>query len=209
MTHLGNLLFSSHFYGDLNQIADDRVHFASNIAYFSELGSFHLDEGRLGEARQPTCDLSLADAGRADHENVFRGDLGTQRFGDLAAAPAIAQRDRDRAFGRFLADDVLVQLFDYFSRGHLRHGALQLLDRQIAVRVDADIRGDIERALDDIACGQVITLHESHSRSLCETSARTDGDQVMLRFDDIAIARNDVGAAQVRDAEQSLQPAQA
>jgi hypothetical protein len=124
VTHFGNLFFSRHFHGDLHKIAHDRVHFAPDIAHFSELGGLNLDERCLGQARQPSCDFGLADSCGADHENVLRRDFGTQRFGDLASAPAIAQGDRDRALGRFLAHDVLIQLFDYFTRGHLRHGAL-------------------------------------------------------------------------------------
>ena len=81
---------------------------------------------------------------------------GAQRFGDLAAAPAVAQGDGDRSFGGLLADDVLVQLFDDFTRGHLRHGALQFLDRQIAIRVDADVCGDVERTFDDVARGHLV-----------------------------------------------------
>jgi hypothetical protein len=44
-----------------------------------------------------------------DHEDVLRRDFPAQRLGDLHAPPAVAQRDRDRALGRVLADDVLVQ----------------------------------------------------------------------------------------------------
>ena len=87
---------------------------------------------------------------------MFFGVISARRVSaHLAAAPAVAQGDRDRAFGGLLADDVLVELLDDLARGHLRHGALQLLDGQIAIGVDADVRGDVERALDDIARGQL------------------------------------------------------
>ncbi len=121
VAHLGHFLFSGHFDGDVDKIADDRINFAANIAHFGEFGGFHLDEGRLGEPRQPSRDLGLADAGGADHENVLRRDLRAQRFGDLLAPPAIAQRNRHRALGGLLADDVLVELLDDFARRHLRH----------------------------------------------------------------------------------------
>ena len=118
-----NLLFSGHFDGDLDKIADDRVNFAANIAHFGEFGRLDLDEGRLGEPRQPPGDLGLADAGGADHENVLRRDFGAQRFRPPGwRRQRLRKRDGDRALGRLLADDVLVQLFDDFTRSHLRHG---------------------------------------------------------------------------------------
>ena len=39
------------------------------------------------------------------------------------AAPAVAQRDRDRALGVALADDVVVEFGDDFARGHV-HGVV-------------------------------------------------------------------------------------
>ena len=36
----------------------------------------------------------------------------------LHAAPAVAQRDRDGALGRVLADDVAVEFLHDFARGH-------------------------------------------------------------------------------------------
>src|SRR5580698_6787237 len=94
------------------------------------------------------------------------------------------------------------------SRGVICDMKLQFLDRQIPIRVDADVRGDIERALDDVASRQV-PLHEGLRRRLREASARTDGDQVVFGFDDIAVARYDVGAFGIRHTEQGLEPAQA
>ena len=103
--------------GDVDQVADDRVDVAADVADLGELGRLDLDERRVGEPRQPARDLGLADAGRADHQDVLRRDLLAQRLGDLLAAPAVAQRDRDRALGRVLADDVLVELGDDLLRG--------------------------------------------------------------------------------------------
>ena len=42
-----------------------------------------------------------------------------KRLINLHAAPAVAQRDRDSAFGLILANNVLVQFLDDFSWGHL------------------------------------------------------------------------------------------
>ena len=102
----------------LDQIAHDRVDVAPDVADLGELGRLDLDERRVGEPREPARDLGLADAGRADHQDVLRRDLLAQRLGDLLPAPAVAQRDRDRALGAVLADDVLVELVDDFLRGH-------------------------------------------------------------------------------------------
>jgi hypothetical protein len=52
----------------------------------------------------------------ADHEDVRWGDLLAQRLLNLHAAPAVTQRDGDRALGGVLADDVLVQLLDDLPR---------------------------------------------------------------------------------------------
>ena len=103
---------------DFDQVADDRVDVAADVADLGELGRLDLDERRIGEPREPARDLGLADAGRADHQDVLRRDLLPQRLGDLLAPPAIAQRDRDGALGGVLADDVLVELGDDFLRGH-------------------------------------------------------------------------------------------
>ena len=71
MAHFGDFLLAGHFHGDLDKIAYDRINFASNIAHFSELGGFDLDEGGLGQPRQSARNLGLADPGRTDHEDVM------------------------------------------------------------------------------------------------------------------------------------------
>ena len=60
---------------DLDEVADDLLDVAADIADFGELGGFDLDEGRVGKLRQPPRDLGLADAGRPDHQDVFRQHL--------------------------------------------------------------------------------------------------------------------------------------
>src|SRR5450432_1017424 len=94
------------------------------------------------------------------------------------------------------------------SRGVICDMGRQFLDRQIAVRVDADVRSDIERSFDDVAGGQV-PLHEGQGGGLCEAPTRTNRDQVVLRFNDVAIARDDIHVLGVRDTQQCLEPAQA
>ena len=104
----------------VDQVADDRVDVLADVADLGELGRLDLDERRVGQARQAARDLGLADAGRADHEDVLRRDLAAHRLVDLLAAPAVAQRDRDGALGAALADDVAVELGDDLLRRHRR-----------------------------------------------------------------------------------------
>ena len=118
MAHLRHLLLARHLHCDVHQVLDDRIDLATDVADLGELRRFDLDERRAREPREATRDLGLADAGRTDHEDVLRRDLGAQALGHLHAAPAIAQGDRDGALGRALPDDVLVELLDDFSGGH-------------------------------------------------------------------------------------------
>ena len=57
---------------NLDEIADDLLDVAADIADLGEFGGFDLDERRAGEFRQPPRDLGLADAGRPDHQDIFR-----------------------------------------------------------------------------------------------------------------------------------------
>ena len=96
----------------LDQVAADLLDVAADIADLGELGRLDLDERRVGQLRQPPADLGLAAAGGADHQDVlgrhFLAKLGAQ----LLAPPAVAKRDRDRALGVVLADDMLVERGD-------------------------------------------------------------------------------------------------
>ena len=122
VAHFAISCLARHLDRDLDQIADDRIDVAPNIAHFGEFGRLDLDERRLREPGQPPRDLGLAHTGGADHQDVLGRDLGTQRLAPPGSPPAIAQGDGHRALGRGLADDVLVELFDDFARSHLRHG---------------------------------------------------------------------------------------
>ena len=96
----------------LDQVAGDLLDVAADIADLGELGRLDLDERRVGELGQPPADLGLAAAGGADHQDVLGRHLVAQRLGQLLAAPAVAQRDRDRALGLVLADDMRVERGD-------------------------------------------------------------------------------------------------
>jgi hypothetical protein len=114
--HLRALLLADHVDGELGQVADDRLDVAADVADLGELGRLDLDERRLSELREASRDLRLPDAGRADHDDVLRRDLVAERLGHLHAAPAVPERDRDRALRGALADDVAVELGDDLAR---------------------------------------------------------------------------------------------
>jgi len=116
LAHFRHLALARHFHGDVRQLLDDRVDVTADVADLGELGGLDLDERRVGELRQAARDLGLADPGRADHEDVLRGDLLAQRLAHLHAPPAVAQRNRHGALGCLLPDDVLVELLDDLSR---------------------------------------------------------------------------------------------
>ncbi len=88
-------------YGDVGEIADDRLDVLADVADLGELGRLDLEEGRVGQRRQASRDLGLADAGRADHQDVLGRDLVAQRRHPAAcAASGCAARSRRRAWLR-------------------------------------------------------------------------------------------------------------
>jgi len=115
---LAHLAFARLLDRDVHQVADDAVHVAADVTDLGELGCLDLDERRIGQPCQAPRDLGLAHAGGADHEDVLWSDLCTQRLGDVAPAPAVAQCNGHRALGLVLADDVLVQFGDDLFGGH-------------------------------------------------------------------------------------------
>ncbi len=120
---LGALLFLDQHNAGLDQIAHDLLDVAADIADFGELGGFDLDEGRAGQTGETAGNFRLADAGRADHEDVLGHDFIAQVVGQLLPAPAVAQRDRHRALGLMLANDIAIELGDDLAGreiGHLR-----------------------------------------------------------------------------------------
>ena len=169
------LLVLDELHADLGEVADDRLDVAADVADLGELRRLDLEERRAGEPRQAARDLGFADAGRADHDDVLRRDLVAQLGRELLPPPAIAQRDGDRALRGALADDVLVELaHDLLGREALgvEHGVVdgpgrwmtisEALDRDVVVRVDADLGGDAHRFLGDLA----------RRSSWCASSAR-------------------------------------
>ncbi len=74
--------------------------------------------GAWASLREPPRDLGLADAGGSDHQDVLGRDFVAQLGRDILPAPAVAQRDRDRALGVVLADDIAIELGDDLARRH-------------------------------------------------------------------------------------------
>ncbi len=103
--------------GDLDQIANDLLDIAADIADLGEFRGFDFQEGRAGETRQPPRDFGFADARRADHQNVLRQHFLAQLVVELQPAPAVAQRNGDGALGVALADDIAVEFgYDFAGR---------------------------------------------------------------------------------------------
>ncbi len=113
---------------DLDEVAHDLLDVAADIADLGELGRLDLEERRARELGEAARDLGLADAGRPDHQDVLGQHLLAQPVVELEAAPAIAQRDRDRALGVALADDEAVELGDDFAGREVGH-ALRTMRR--------------------------------------------------------------------------------
>src|SRR3546814_19863817 len=61
--------------GDFRQVTDDLLDVAADVADFGELRRLDLDEGRLRQLGESAGDPGLADAGRADPQDVLRQNL--------------------------------------------------------------------------------------------------------------------------------------
>ena len=108
---------------DFDQVADDLLDVAADIADLGEFRGLDLDERRAGELCEPPRDLGLADAGRPDHQDIFRQHFLAQLAGELQPAPAVAQRDGDCTLGVGLADDIAVEFGNDFTGGEVGHGS--------------------------------------------------------------------------------------
>src|SRR6185437_13013500 len=105
--------------GNLDQVADDLLDVAADIADFGELGGFDFEKRRARQARQPARDFGFADTGRPDHQNVFRQHFLAQFVVELQPPPAITQGDGNGTLSVVLADDEAVQFGNDFARGEV------------------------------------------------------------------------------------------
>ena len=106
---------------DLEQVADDLLDIAADIADLGEFRRLDFEKRRARELGEPAGNLGLAATGRADHQDVFRQHLFAHRALEPQAAPAIAQGDRHGAFGILLPDDEAVEFGDDFARRKISH----------------------------------------------------------------------------------------
>ena len=116
---------ASHLDGDFQQVANDLLDIAPDIADFGELGRFDLDERRLGKLGKAPGDLGLAAACGPDHQDVLGQDFVAKLGWQLQTPPAVAQRDGDGPLGGVLADNVAVEFGDDFAgrEGGLGHSS--------------------------------------------------------------------------------------
>jgi len=119
--HLGALLFAHQTDADFDEIADDLLDVAADIADFGKLGGFDLDEGGAGKLGKAAGDFRLADAGGTDHQNVLGHDFVAQLGLELLATPAVAQRNRHGALGLMLADNIAIELGNDLAGGKSGH----------------------------------------------------------------------------------------
>jgi hypothetical protein len=104
-----------HDQGCLDQVAHDLIDVAADVADLGELGRLDLEEGRTGQPRQAARDLGLADAGRADHQDILGRDLVAQVVRHALPAPAVAERHSDGALGVVLANDEAIEFRNDFA----------------------------------------------------------------------------------------------
>ena len=111
--------FANHVDGGFDEVANHGFDVAADVADFGVLGGFHFDERAAGEACEAAGDFGFADAGGADHQNIFGQNVFRDFGRKLLPAHAIAQSHGDGALGGVLADDIFVELGDNFPRRHV------------------------------------------------------------------------------------------
>src|SRR5262245_168035 len=87
-------------------------------------------------------------------------------------------------------------------------GSLQHLDRALLVRVDADVGGDGERALDDLARRKLGVAVQRKRRGLRIRPARADRDDSLLGLEHVADAGDHERALAIGDREHRFEPPQ-
>ena len=139
---------------DFDEVADDLLDVAPDIADLGEFGRLDLEEGRARELGEAARDFGLAAAGRADHQDVLRHHLFAHRRLQLqTAASGCAGRWRRRAWRRVCptmkrSSSETISRGENSVMGRLTFGS-QAFDDEVVVGVDADLGGDRHRPAHD------------------------------------------------------------
>ncbi len=120
------LFLADHINGGFDQVAHHGLDIAADVADFGVLGGFDLRKRTAGQAREAAGDFRFADAGGADHQDVFGEDFFGHFGSELLAADTVAQSNGDGALGGGLADNVFVELDDDLARGEFVEGRKRL-----------------------------------------------------------------------------------
>ncbi len=199
--NFGEPFLAHEIHTELHEVANHGLDVAADVADLRELRGFDLEKWRLREPRQAPGDFRLADARRADHQDVLGRDLFRQLRCELLAPQAVAKRDRDGPFCGRLTNNVLVELANDLpgrqrARGRLArfgkidsHGRLQLFDDEVSVRVNADVGGNAHRLLGDRSRVERGAGREGFGGRERIGSARPDRHNSVVWFDQVAGSR--------------------
>ncbi len=207
--HLFQPLLAHHVNGDLHEVANHRFHVAAHITHLGKLRGLHFKERRIGQLREAARNLCLAHAGGPNHDDVLGHDVVGQVGRQLLAALAVPQRNGNGALGRALAHHVLVQLGDNLARRHLverevlffgrcgkvdSHGfdglatqslALQLLNRDAVICINADFSGNLHGLFSNLVRIQIGIFQQRTSRRRCVASAAANRGNRFVGIDHI------------------------
>ena len=116
---LGNLFLASQVNGNLGEVANHTFDITSHVSDFGKFRGLDFQERRIRHARQSPGNLGLANAGRADHDDVLGHHIDRHIGREFLAPHTIPQGDRNGALGIPLAHDMLIQLSYDLTRCHL------------------------------------------------------------------------------------------
>src|SRR5262245_17955230 len=91
------------------------------------------------------------------------------------------------------------------SGSEIGMASLQFFDREIGIRVDANIRGDTHRFFDDLTGVEGAVTHQRARRRHREAASRPDRHDPVVWFDEIASAREQKRRLAVGDDEHRLE----
>ena len=117
--HTFLMFLSDHAYSIFRQVTDNAFHITAHIADFCEFRRFHLDKGSIDELCKTSCNLSLSNACRSDHQDILGNDLVPKSLFNPAAAIAVSERNSNSFLGFILTNDKSIQLVNDLPRCQL------------------------------------------------------------------------------------------